>query len=149
MKKSLQWLLTFVVILGVGACSDGTDATEATASDADTTGRGVVAPMFDGQLLSGGELSLDSLRGRPIVVNFWTTTCVPCIREMPVLAGAAREHQAEGLVVIGVNYGENQERVQAFVDVHHFKNDQATDEGKQNDNQEDANNGDLAHREIH
>lgn len=116
MKKSLPWLLTFVVVLGVGACSDGSDATEGAASDADTTGRGVVAPMFDGQLLSGGELSLDSLRGRPIVVNFWTTTCVPCVREMPALAGAAREHEAEGLVVIGVNYGESQERVQSFVD---------------------------------
>lgn len=116
MKAPPAWLLTVVIPLGMVACSDATDTTESTVVEADTTGRGLVAPAFDGQLLSGGDLSLDSLRGRPVVVNFWTTTCAPCVREMPALAAAAAEHEADGLVVVGVNYGEQEDRIQAFVD---------------------------------
>lgn len=51
---------------------------------------------------SGGELSMDSLRGAPLLLNFWATWCPPCIREMPLLDDFARQHQGVGWRVVGL-----------------------------------------------
>lgn len=50
----------------------------------------------------GGELVMASLRGRPLVLNFWATWCAPCIKEMPMLDAFQREHQAAGWQVVGL-----------------------------------------------
>jgi len=50
----------------------------------------------------GGELVLASLRGRPLVLNFWATWCPPCIKEMPLLDQFHRRHQAAGWQVVGL-----------------------------------------------
>lgn len=112
--QASQRVVAFVLVfaLGMAACSG--ESTADSSGNGDATGRGAEAPLFDGEVLSGGVVSLESLRGTPVVVNFWTTTCGPCVREMPALAATARDH--EGLTVIGVNYGEQQDRVQAFID---------------------------------
>jgi len=77
--------------------------------------RGETAPAFEAELLSGNELTLDSLRGRPVVLNFWLTTCTPCIREMPALAELMLLHEDDDLVVVGVNPGESTEVVTEFI----------------------------------
>lgn len=43
------------------------------------------APLFTAPLLDGGSVRLDGLRGTPLVLNFWASTCAPCRREMPLL----------------------------------------------------------------
>jgi peroxiredoxin len=53
--------------------------------------------------LSGVEQSLQSLRGRVVVLNFWATYCVPCRTEMPDLAAVQNEFAALGVQVIGVS----------------------------------------------
>ena len=50
----------------------------------------------------GGELRLASLRGRPIVLNFWATWCPPCLKEMPDLDRLHGTHAASGLQVVGL-----------------------------------------------
>jgi thiol-disulfide isomerase/thioredoxin len=50
----------------------------------------------------GGELTLASLRGRPIVLNFWATWCPPCLKEMPDLDRLQGAHAAGGLQVVGL-----------------------------------------------
>lgn len=50
----------------------------------------------------GSELAFATLRGRPLLVNFWATWCAPCIREMPALDRFAREFQSKGLQVVGI-----------------------------------------------
>jgi thiol-disulfide isomerase/thioredoxin len=51
---------------------------------------------------AGTELSLSSLRGRPLLVNFWATWCPPCVEEMPLLDRFYRENSASGWNVLGL-----------------------------------------------
>jgi thiol-disulfide isomerase/thioredoxin len=50
----------------------------------------------------GGFVEFAQLRGRPLLVNFWATWCVPCIREMPEIDRFAAEFAANGWQVVGV-----------------------------------------------
>lgn len=54
------------------------------------------------RVLRDGELSLEELRGRPVVLNFWASWCIPCRDEAPILAGSARAHARE-VRFVGVN----------------------------------------------
>lgn len=50
----------------------------------------------------GGELVLQSLRGRPLLINFWATWCPPCVEELPLLDRFHREQAARGWQVVGL-----------------------------------------------
>lgn len=60
------------------------------------------APPLAGQTLDGRTLTLEQLRGRPVLVTFWATTCPSCIEEMPHLVELYRELNPKGLEIIGV-----------------------------------------------
>jgi thiol-disulfide isomerase/thioredoxin len=51
--------------------------------------------------LDGRHLSTVDLKGNVVVLTFWATWCVPCREELPLLSAYAREHAAQGLVVLG------------------------------------------------
>jgi thiol-disulfide isomerase/thioredoxin len=53
-------------------------------------------------LRSRGRVDLAGFRGHPVLVNFWASTCAPCVREFPLLARVQAAHRANGLVVLGV-----------------------------------------------
>ena len=73
------------------------------------------APEFTLQPLSGGDpVTLASLRGRPAVINFWATWCVPCFQEHPLLVSAARA-LGDRARFIGVIYEDSEEQVSAFL----------------------------------
>jgi cytochrome c-type biogenesis protein len=72
------------------------------------------APAVTVADMAGRRLSLRELRGRPLVVNFWATWCVPCRQELPLFAAAERAHRAEGLTVVPIDYEESPEAVARF-----------------------------------
>lgn len=63
---------------------------------------GQVAPRIVGTTLDGQPFDLATYRGRPVVLNFWGPTCIPCRDEFPLLAAKLTEHAADHLAVIGV-----------------------------------------------
>ena len=65
------------------------------------------APDFTLPFASGGHgaLALHTLRGHPVLLNFFNTQCPPCLDEMPVLQRAARTYGPHGVVVLGVATG--------------------------------------------
>ena len=84
------------------------------ALEADESLRGLVAPSFTGRTVEGDTASLDALRGRVVILNFWASWCEPCRPEMPQFDALHRELQSEGLTVLGLNAGEEEDAVRRF-----------------------------------
>ena len=64
---------------------------------------GTKPPEFKGTTLDSRTVSLDSLRGKVVLVNFWASWCNECRPEMPMFERLHREFAARGLSVIGIN----------------------------------------------
>jgi peroxiredoxin len=78
-------------------------------------GQGNRAPNFQLKTLGGQEVSLEDYRGNVVLLNFWATWCAPCIEEVPALEAAYRARQADGFVVLGVNFQESPQDIKPFV----------------------------------
>src|SRR4051812_9039150 len=66
-------------------------------------GKGQKAPDFSLSTLAGGKLSLASLRGKVVVLDFWAQWCEPCKKELPELQKLSRDYAGKGVVVLAVN----------------------------------------------
>lgn len=64
--------------------------------------------------LSGVEQSLESLKGRIVILNFWATYCIPCRKEMPDLAALQNEFAPFGVQVIGVSTDDLEDRAKVL-----------------------------------
>ena len=80
---------------------------------------GAPAPAFSLPRLEGeGNVSLASLRGKTVVLNFFATWCEPCKREAPDLESFWRQYRADGLVVLGVDSGDARGDARRFLGAH-------------------------------
>ena len=75
---------------------------------------GAIAPDFSVKGLDGVEQSLQALRGKVVLVNFWATWCVPCRDEMPAVQAAYDAHKDEGFFVLGVNERESNDDISSY-----------------------------------
>lgn len=76
---------------------------------------GSPAPDFTATTLDGKPVALRELSGRVVLLNFWGSWCPPCREEMPSFDEAYRRYRDRGLVILGVNLGESEVAVRAFL----------------------------------
>ncbi|HEX2057695.1 MAG TPA: TlpA disulfide reductase family protein [Actinomycetota bacterium] len=117
----VAWLLgpslAFVLLLGAGIALKGS------ALEPGDDAPPVEAPTLDGD----GALALADLRGKPVLVNFWASWCVPCEAEARYLEAAHREYGDE-VHFLGVNVKDARSDALAFVERYDVEYAQVRDE---------------------
>jgi cytochrome c biogenesis protein CcmG/thiol:disulfide interchange protein DsbE len=86
------------------------------------------APRFDLETPSGGDLTLDGFRGRPLVLNVFASWCPPCREELPRIAKAARAQR--DVAFVGVDEQEAVEIATTFARAMHLPYPIAIDHGQ-------------------
>ena len=105
----LVGLLVVVPLLAILLLNIGRDPRAMASPMIGRTAPAFTLPSVDG----GAPVSLASLRGKPVVINFWDTWCVPCYEEHGVLVDAARRERDAHF--IGVVYEDEADRVRDFL----------------------------------
>ncbi|MDR6490547.1 thiol-disulfide isomerase/thioredoxin [Paraburkholderia terricola] len=90
--------LTAAAVLAAAAATSG-------AALADTPATSLPAPEFTGidTWLNSEPLTLQQLRGKVVLVDFWTYTCINCIHTLPYVKSWNQKYKDQGLAVIGVH----------------------------------------------
>jgi cytochrome c biogenesis protein CcmG/thiol:disulfide interchange protein DsbE len=73
------------------------------------------APPITGTTLDGAAFDLASLRGRPVIINFWGPSCVPCRDEFPLFTAKLAEHADDDLAVVGILMYDSPAPARAFI----------------------------------
>jgi thiol-disulfide isomerase/thioredoxin len=81
--------------------------------------RGGAAPELALRDLAGGEHKLQEYRGKPVVLNFWATWCVPCAAEMPLLNEMQERYKGRVLfIAASIDDDDMKPEVKAFIKKH-------------------------------
>ncbi|MCL2425635.1 MAG: TlpA family protein disulfide reductase [Oscillospiraceae bacterium] len=78
-----------------------------------------LAPDFSVQLLTGETFTLSEHRGTVVVLDFWATWCGPCVAKMPAMQALSEQFEGDAIIV-GINVGEQGERIHEFIDERGF-----------------------------
>ncbi|MBQ4818502.1 TlpA disulfide reductase family protein [Aquimarina sp. MMG016] len=89
--------------------------------------------MLDSPLitLDGSHINIGDLKGKPTLLNFWFTSCPPCIDEMPEL-NKLKKHFGKDVNFVAITY-ESKEKVEKFLKKHNFDFVQVVDAKKYTD----------------
>ena len=101
-------IVAVIVIVAVSALTFGSSVPPA-------VGRGVPAPDFSLPLLDSDlPVTLENLRGRVVLVNFWATWCKPCEDEIPAMERLYKALRPGGFEILAISVGESADVVREF-----------------------------------
>lgn len=72
------------------------------------------APPFELSNLDGQRVNLSDYAGRPLLLNFWQTTCAPCVRELPAFSEFISNQGETGTAVLAINFDETAADINRF-----------------------------------
>ncbi|HKZ07187.1 MAG TPA: TlpA disulfide reductase family protein [Methylomirabilota bacterium] len=127
-RSALRWLIPAAVlpVLALLAYGFWTDPRGEVRSPL----LGKPAAPFTLTTFAGTPLSLETLRGRVVVLNFWASWCVPaCYEEAPVLEQAWRDYKDRGVTLVGINIQDKDEAARKFMGQFNFTFPNAMDTG--------------------
>ena len=117
--KSYKLLITLAVVglvLALGVIGfllmQGNAKNEFSASSSEAR---EPAPNFTLALLGGKSFQFSDHKGKPVLINFFASWCLPCREEMPVLEQIAREYQTKGVVFLGIAVDDTEEKMNDFI----------------------------------
>ncbi|MFY9666063.1 MAG: TlpA disulfide reductase family protein [Candidatus Cybelea sp.] len=116
MGSKIAWLAV-AATCWTAACGHGNGG-DANASSSDRARVGQTAPSWSEPSIPGPSLSLASLRGNAVYLNFFASWCPPCNAEAPAIDSLARSYAARGLRVVGVDVLESARKAAVFRSEH-------------------------------
>ncbi|MDQ3035528.1 MAG: TlpA family protein disulfide reductase [Myxococcota bacterium] len=90
---------------------------------------GARAPEIGMRDLQGNQVTMASLRGRVVVVDFWASWCEPCADSMPVYQRLYDTYRERGLTIVGVSQDQRVDNARQFATRHHLGFPVVFDEG--------------------
>lgn len=79
------------------------------------TGLGQPAKTFSAQTMDGKTVSLEKLKGKVVLIDFWATWCAPCVREIPHLKKLYDRYREKGFEIIGISMDYRSEKLHALI----------------------------------
>jgi thiol-disulfide isomerase/thioredoxin len=76
------------------------------------------APRFNARTLEGEKFTNDSIKGKVVLLDFWTTWCIYCFEEAGLVDQLNREFRDKGLIVLAVNVAESKKTVKKYLETH-------------------------------
>jgi len=115
MRKTLIFILAALLFPSLLPAAEKLTAAEYRAVGLQALKEGTRSIDFELPDLSGKKVSLSSLKGQVVFLNFWATWCPPCRAEMPSMERLHKRFKDKGLVILAVNLQEEAKTVRKFV----------------------------------
>ena len=77
-----------------------------------------LAPRFHAKTMDGQNFTNESIKGKVVLFEFWTTWCGYCVGEAPFVDHFAQEFKEKGLIVLAVDVGESKKTVKKYLEAH-------------------------------